>query len=166
MRAGRARTEGRAAMGARKAAALAKGRRKRAFMVGYLELSGSARCCGGPIGGMKLAGGELTHWTTCTGPREMSSDGVAIAGRSVVLVLSSAKARTVAGRKMPRPCGALGTTFTRLVHFTPMPTQSKQVERTWSFHSYTSISRQSMLLLCYTQRIHRTILPEYCYTQR
>jgi hypothetical protein len=49
MRAGRA-IDGRAAMGARKAAALAKGRRKRAFMVGYLEFGTSARCCGGSIG--------------------------------------------------------------------------------------------------------------------
>lgn len=107
--------DGRMAVGARKAA-LAKGRRKRAFMVGYLELCGSARCCGGPIGEMKLAGGELAYRTTCTEPGEMSSDGVAIAGSSVVLVLSSAKARTVAGRKMPRPCVILGMPFTHLPH--------------------------------------------------
>jgi len=85
MRAGRDRTEGRAAIGARKAAALAKGRRKRAFIVGYLELCGSARCCGGPIGEMKFVGGELAYRTTCIEPGEMSSDGVAIAGSSVVL---------------------------------------------------------------------------------
>jgi hypothetical protein len=45
---------GRTAAGARKAA-LAKGRRKRAFMVGYLDC-GSARCGGGPIRARELAG--------------------------------------------------------------------------------------------------------------
>jgi hypothetical protein len=50
MKAGRARADGRTAMGAR-VAALEKGRRKRAaFMMGYLKFCGSARCCGGPIG--------------------------------------------------------------------------------------------------------------------
>ncbi|KAJ5024012.1 hypothetical protein J3E73DRAFT_426013 [Bipolaris maydis] len=53
---------GRTAVGARKAA-LAKGRRKRAFMMGYLG------CCG-----------------SCE-PREMSDDGVAVAGGFVVVVL-------------------------------------------------------------------------------
>jgi hypothetical protein len=53
MRAGRAIIDGRAAAGARNAAALAKGRRKRAFMVGYLEFCGSARCCRGSIGRYK-----------------------------------------------------------------------------------------------------------------
>jgi hypothetical protein len=42
-------------MGAR-TAALEKGRRKRAaFMLGYLEFCGSARCCGDPIGKPELA---------------------------------------------------------------------------------------------------------------
>lgn len=41
IRAGRAMTDGRTAVGARKAA-LAKGRRKRAFMLGYLEMRVSA----------------------------------------------------------------------------------------------------------------------------
>jgi hypothetical protein len=45
--------DGRTAVGARKAA-LAKGRRKRAFMVGYLDC-GSARCGGGPIRSRQLA---------------------------------------------------------------------------------------------------------------
>ena len=47
-RAGRAMVDGRTAVGARKAA-LAKGRRKRAFMLGYLGCCGSARCCGVPM---------------------------------------------------------------------------------------------------------------------
>ena len=53
-------TDGRAAMGARAAAALEKGRRKRAaFMLGYLWFCGSARCCGGPIGRERAFGGEI-----------------------------------------------------------------------------------------------------------
>jgi hypothetical protein len=51
--------DGRAAAGARKAAALAKGRRKRAFMVGYLEVCGSARYCGGSIGRYRACEGGI-----------------------------------------------------------------------------------------------------------
>lgn len=48
---------GRTAVGARKA--LAKGRRKRAFMVGYLGFCGSARCCGVPMGALELSEGAI-----------------------------------------------------------------------------------------------------------
>ena len=75
----------------------------------------------------------------------MSSDGVAIAGRSVVLVLSSAKARTVAGRKMPRLCGVLGTTFTCLVHCT-LHTHANivQTNRKDMVFSHSSIDLQTI----------------------
>jgi hypothetical protein len=69
MRAGRAIIDGRAAAGARKAAALAKGRRKRAFMVGYLEFAGQRAAAETQLGGIELARGELTHWTGFVGAR-------------------------------------------------------------------------------------------------
>jgi hypothetical protein len=69
MRAGRAMADGRTAMGAR-TAALEKGRRKRAaFMLGYLEFCGSARCCGGPIGGTELAEGGIDALDVILGAR-------------------------------------------------------------------------------------------------
>lgn len=61
--------DGRTAMGAR-TAALEKGRRKRAaFMLGYLEFCGSARCCGGPIGGAELAEGRIDALDVMLGAR-------------------------------------------------------------------------------------------------
>jgi len=131
MKAGRARAEGRTAMGARAAAALEKGRRKRAaFMMGYLEFCGSARCCGGPIGGTEPASGELTHWTRWSKPGEMSGDGVAVAGVLVVLLSSSAKARTAAIPEVAASVRWLGAAF---------PTNSALP------HDYSSVSHIASL---------------------
>jgi hypothetical protein len=44
----------------------------------------------------ELSEGKLTHWTRDPKPGEMSGDGVAVAGDLVVLLSSSAKARTAA----------------------------------------------------------------------
>jgi hypothetical protein len=79
---------GRTAVGARNAA-LAKGRRKRAFMLGgFLWVAGQRACCGGgsfSIGDVEACGEGIDARSGFSGPGEMSGDGDASGVGSVVL---------------------------------------------------------------------------------
>jgi hypothetical protein len=58
--------------------------------------AGQRAAVGVQLAARELSEGKLTHWTRDPKPGEMSGDGVAVAGDLVVLLSSSAKARTAA----------------------------------------------------------------------